>query len=200
MFTGLIREKGRVRGVERGSGVVRLRVEAPLLARGAREGDSIAVDGVCLTVTGRAADVLSFDVSPETVRRTTLADAAPGDAVNLEDALPADGRLGGHFVLGHVDGTGTVVSRSPSGETVVYTFRVPEDLARHLVPKGSVAIDGISLTINEVRGTTFTVTLIPHTLSQVTLGDRKPGDRVNIETDLLVKAVDRLTAGRGARR
>jgi riboflavin synthase len=192
MFTGLVREMGRVVRLERSSGGAVLVVEAPLTAPGAALGDSIAVSGVCLTVTAREGSRLSFDASGETLSLTTLGGLKPGDPVNIEESLTPSARMGGHFVLGHVDGVGRVDSVRPAGASAIMAVRVPSGLERYLVPKGSVAVDGVSLTINTVRGTVFTVNLIPHTLARVTLGRRRKGDPVNIETDILVKSVEKL--------
>ncbi len=199
MFTGLIKEMGTVAALERTADGAKLVVVAPRLGPRAAPGDSIAADGACLTMTMREGDRLSFDVSGETLARTTMGGLRPGDRVNLEDALTPSSPMGGHFVLGHVDGVGAIVSRRPAGKTAIITFRVPQELSRYLVPKGSVAVDGISLTVNEARGDTFTATLIPRTLESVTLGGKRVGDQVNIETDILVKSVDCLlgTTGRG---
>ncbi len=185
MFTGLIKTMGTVADV----GTAGITVDAGGLAGGAEVGDSVAVDGVCLTVTAIGGTRLVFDVSDETRSCTTVGSLRPGSRVNLEDALTPSSRIGGHFVLGHVDGVGRIASRRPRGAAVILGIRVPEELAGQLLPKGSVAVDGISLTVNDVRGTLFRVNLVPHTRSKVTLEFKRPGDAVNIETDLLVKAV-----------
>jgi riboflavin synthase len=185
MFTGLIKAIGTVAGVGSGS----ITVDAGPLAGDAAKGDSIAVDGICLTVTAVDGPRLTFDVSDETRSRTTAGRLRAGSRVNLEDALTPSARIGGHFVLGHVDGIGRIVSRKPKGQSVLVGIRVPESLAGEILPRGSVAVDGISLTVNELRGTQIVVNLVPHTRSAVTLEEKRPGDEVNIETDLLVKAV-----------
>jgi len=160
-------------------------------------GESVAIDGACLTVV--AFDATGFDVeaTPETLARTTLAGRRPGSRVNVERALQLGGRLGGHLVTGHVDATGTVRGFSRAGEAVIGELSYPAELAPFLVEKGSVAVDGVSLTVNEVGGEAFSVYLIPHTLEVTTLGERQPGDRVNLETDLIGKYVVRALAARG---
>ena len=172
-----------------------LTVSARKVLEDVRVGDSIAVNGVCLTVVSFDSGSFTVDVMPETFRRTNLHALSPGAPVNLERAMRAGGRFGGHFVQGHVDGTGVVVSRTPEANAVVFRIR-PNDpsLFRYLVPQGSVAVDGISLTVVSAdRGTgTFTVSIIPHTLRETSLGERKPGDVVNLECDLLGKYVDHL--------
>ncbi|HEX6207053.1 MAG TPA: riboflavin synthase [Actinomycetota bacterium] len=187
MFTGIVEERGVVR-----ASAPRLQIEAASVSADARTGDSISVDGVCLTVVDRAEGTLAFDVAPETVRRTTLGDLAEGNAVNLERPVTLATRLGGHLVQGHVDGVGEIASVVPEGDGVRMTVRVPEGLGRYLVEKGSVAVDGVSLTLAEVRPDGFAVALIPHTLEATGLGGKRPGDRVNLEMDLIAKYVERL--------
>ena len=193
MFTGLVREKGRVAAVKRSSGGTVLTVTAPVTAPGSGRGASVSVDGACLTVVRREGERLSFDVSGETLSRTTLGGLRPGDEVNLEEALTAVSKLGGHYVQGHVDGVGKVVTRLRKGNSILLTIRVPGGLERYLVSKGSIAVDGVSLTINEIRGVNFSVNIIPETLKATTLESRKAGERVNIETDILAKYVEKLT-------
>ena len=178
MFTGIVREVGRVVTFDDGRLVVDATTEAA-------PGDSVAVDGVCLTVVdgGR----LAFDLVPETLSRTTLGGLRPGDGVNIEPALRAGDPLGGHYVQGHVDGVGTI--RSVGDPT---WFDAPSGLLRYVVEKGSIAVDGVSLTVAAVDGAGFAVALIPHTLAETTLGKLEPGDRVNLETDVLAKYVERL--------
>jgi len=155
-------------------------------------GESIAVNGVCLTVVGHAPDELSFDVSPETLRHTNLGELKKGSAVNLERAMKFSDRFGGHLVSGHVDGVGTVVSVSPSGDYTYYRISAPSHILQVSVPKGSVAVDGISLTIVDLDESTLSVAIIPHTASETTIGQRRPGDRVNLEADMIGKYVARL--------
>ncbi len=163
-------------------------------------GESIAVNGVCLTVTARSPRRFTVDVSPETLRRSTLGSVAIGTRMNLERALRLTDRLGGHLVQGHVDGVGRLATIRPQGDWLLYRFTAPAALHRYLVEKGSIAVDGVSLTIFACRAGAFTVALIPHTLARTTLGERKPADRVNLETDVLMKHVAALLRRRGARR
>jgi riboflavin synthase len=166
------------------------------LANEVREGDSVAVDGCCLTVVLASEARLAFDAVPETLRRTTLGQRAAGDPVNLELPVKPSDRLGGHFVQGHVDAVSEVVARRVKGDDAVMTFRLPEALEGQVVEKGSVAIDGVSLTVMAVKGATFSVALIPHTLAVTTLGRRAPGDHVNLEGDILAKYVAALVRPR----
>ena len=174
-----------------------LAVERPAAYADAAPGESIAVSGVCLTVLPAPdPNVLTFDVSPETLSRTTLGDLLPGDGVNLERALAAGDRLGGHIVAGHVDGTAEVLAVRRAGDSWTFTFSLPAALARYAVEKGSIAVDGVSLTIAALREGSFDVAVIPHTFHETTLGARKAGDRVNLEVDVLGKYVERLLAAR----
>lgn len=196
MFTGLVEARGTVYEMWLAEGAARLTVEVPLhLAESARLGDSLAINGCCLTVVGIDGRRLAFDAGAETLTRTNLGELRPGDLVNLERPLAADGRLGGHFVQGHIDGTGAVERIERAGEWITMGFRVPQALARQMVPKGSVAVDGVSLTLVDVEAERFSVALIPHTLEVTTLGTRRPGDRVNIETDILGKYVEKMLSG-----
>ena len=189
MFTGIVEERGTVRS----AGPDRLEVACRTAARDARVGDSISVNGVCLTAVRVDPDRLAFDLSPETVKRTTLGDLAEGDPVNLERPVTLATRLGGHLVQGHVDGVGEVEEVEPDGEGGArMRVRAPDGLDRYLVDKGSVAVDGVSLTVAGIEGARFEVALIPHTLDATTLGARGPGDRVNLEIDVLAKYVERL--------
>lgn len=192
MFTGLVQAMGRISGREEAAGGVRLWVEAGDLAGESRTGDSVAVDGCCLTVVGREGGRLAFDVVPETRRRTTLGARRHGDRVNLELPLRPSDRLGGHFVQGHVDAVTALLERQGEGGEVVFRLPIPPELAGQVVEKGSVALDGVSLTVAGVRDGTFSVALIPHTLAVTTLGDRKPGDVLNVEGDILAKYVASL--------
>ena len=188
MFTGIVEHLGRVASAE-GS---RLVVSAGPLAADAGVGNSISVNGVCLTVVERAGDDLAFDLAEETLRRTTLGDLAPDDEVNLERPVTPATRLGGHVVQGHVDGVGRVAEVRDAGEGREVTIEVSGGLLRYAVEKGSIAVDGVSLTIAALDDGTFGVALIPHTLQSTTLGSRTRGDRVNLEMDVLAKHVERL--------
>ncbi|MDZ4859014.1 MAG: riboflavin synthase [Candidatus Hydrogenedentes bacterium] len=185
MFTGIIEEIG---AVSRRSGSD-LTILAQTVLEGMREGDSIAIDGTCLTVIAFTAESFVVQVSPETYKRTTLARLKPGDAVNLERALTAGARMGGHFVQGHVDGVGRVHSIVPQGEFALWRFQAPSEAARYLVSKGSITIDGISLTVVDPIGDTFDVAIIPATLQKTTLANKRPGDSVNMEADMLAKHI-----------
>lgn len=196
MFTGLIEEAGEVRGLAPHGAGWRLRVAAGGMLAMVALGDSIAVNGCCLTVAEIGPGEMIFDLLAETLRVTNLGDLRPGAAVNLESSLRAGGKLGGHFVTGHIDGTGEIVALEPRGADHHLRVRAPAGSGRLLVPKGSVAIDGISLTVGDVAGDTFSVWLIPHTWSVTNLAGRQVGDRVNLEFDLLGKYVDRLLAAR----
>ena len=192
MFTGIIEELGRVvaTGLNRASG--RLQLAADRVLDDCRIGDSIAVNGVCLTVTAIRQPVIDFDVSAETLRRSNLGRLKPGALVNLERALPADGRFGGHIVSGHIDATGSFNRRRQEGNAEILSFTAPPAVSRYLIEKGSIAIDGISLTIAELSGHDFSVAAIPHTLAVTTLGRLKPGAEVNLEVDLIAKYVEKL--------
>jgi riboflavin synthase len=205
MFPGIVEELGRVRSIEthRFDGHAehaRLHVACEEVVRDAAVGDSIAVSGCCLTVTTLPAPSegggFTADLMAETLRATALGDLAVGAPVNLERAMRADTRFGGHLVQGHVDAVGTVVDRNERPGTVFLTFEAPDEVARYLVPKGSVTIDGVSLTVVDLPAPgRFRVGLIPHTLEVTTFGDRQPGDRVNLEADVIAKYVERLLAG-----
>lgn len=190
MFTGIVREVGSVEAVEPFGEAVRLRVRAPETAGGAAVGDSVAVNGVCLTAVEAGDGVLSFEAVPETLRRSSLGRLAPGSAVNVEPSLRAGDRLGGHFVQGHVDGMGRV-RRADAAELEV---EASTDVLRYCVLKGSIAVEGVSLTIAGLGEDAFSVALIPHTRTATTLGALRPGDEVNLETDVLARHVERLLA------
>lgn len=192
MFTGIIQETGSVKSVEKKGTSGRITIEAVECARRVSTGDSIAVDGACLTVTEVRNGFFIADVSSETLSLTTLGDLGPGDRVNLETALTLSTPLGGHIVTGHVDGTGKVEAARASGDFVEIEFSAPSALMRQMVKKGSVAVDGISLTIAGLTGGGFRVAVIPHTLKLTTLAEKGPGASVNIETDILAKYVERL--------
>lgn len=194
MFTGLIEAVGRVVALRRGSERVVLELSAPLPASEIKIGDSVAVNGACLTVTAMQEGRFSFDVSPETVARTTFADLQPGSPVNLERALLFGGRLDGHLVTGHIDCVARLESSTRQGNAVLLDFSLPREQARMLVEKGSVAIEGVSLTVNRVTDNGFSVAIIPHTLARTTLAGITSGTKVNIETDIVGKYVARLVA------
>lgn len=195
MFTGIVRELGRVVSIDGGPDGVRLEIEAPQAAASAALGDSIAVSGCCLTVVGGSGGTLAFDAVPETLRRTTLGSLRPGDPVNVEPALRAGDPLGGHVVQGHVDGVGRVQSVEAEGEGLrVFVAAAPEIL-RYCVEKGSITVDGVSLTVAELSDDAFAVALIPHTLAETTLSDLTPGREVNLEVDALAKYAERLLGG-----
>jgi len=192
LFTGIIEEVGRVWSLRRHGESAVLGIEARSVAAELKPGDSIAVNGACLTVTDRRGDGFSCDLSPETLQRTTLGEARKGMAVNLERPLSFGGRLGGHFVQGHVDGIGRLVLRAPGGDGSMVTVEYPAELQRYLVSKGSVAVDGISLTIATLKGNAFTVAAIPFTLKMTNLGGLQIGSAVNLEVDILGKYVERF--------
>lgn len=196
MFTGLVRALGTVTASEDVDGAARLRVAAGAVRAGLAPGASVAVDGVCLTVASLTPDGFVADVMRETLDRTTVGEYRPGRRVNLEPALRADDRLGGHLVQGHVDGVGRVTARTRTPRWDDLTVAVGPRLARYLAEKGSVAVDGVSLTVTTVTGDAFGVSLIPTTLAETTLGARAVGDRVNVEVDVLAKYVERLLGGR----
>ena len=196
VFTGIVRERGRVATVEGGVEGVRLVVEAPTTSAQAALGDSIAVSGVCLTVVAADNGTLAFDAVPETLRRSSLADLGPGDSVNLEPALRAGEPLSGHYVQGHVDGVGRVRSVTPEGDALRLWIDPPGDVLRYLVEKGSVAVEGVSLTVAELDERGFAIALVPYTLAETTLGVLPPGAVVNLEVDVLAKYVERLVAPR----
>lgn len=195
MFTGLVRAVGTVESLAATDGAARIAIAAPSLADAVVPGASIAVAGVCLTVAEPTPTGFVADVMPETLSRTTLGAAAAGTAVNLEPALRADDRLGGHIVQGHVDGVGVVAGHEPGPRWDVVTVSLPARLARYVAEKGSVCVDGVSLTVTAVTDEAFSVSLIPTTLAETTLGALAVGDAVNIEVDVLAKYVERLLGG-----
>lgn len=194
MFTGIVEELGEVIALDRGGASARLTLHGPLVTEDATHGASIAVNGVCLTVVelDTAAGSFTVDVMAETLSRTGLGELAAGAPVNLERAMSASARFGGHIVQGHVDGTATVLHREPGDRWEVVTFTLPPTLARYVVEKGSITVDGVSLTVSAVGDDTFAVSLIPTTLALTTLGSRAVGDTVNLEVDVLAKYVERL--------
>jgi riboflavin synthase len=191
VFTGLVATKGRIAAVDRGDGGVRLAVETPLAAE-LDDGDSVAVNGVCLTARGVANGRFAADVMEETLRRSSLGPLGEGDEVNLELPLRASDRLGGHVVQGHVDAVGAVESVSEDGFARVVRVAAPADLLRYVVEKGSIAVDGVSLTVSAVDEAAFEVSLIPETLERTTLGSAQPGRKLNLEVDVLAKYVEKL--------
>jgi riboflavin synthase len=198
MFTGLVREVGEVGWLRRTDQTVQLLVEAPRIAGRVRTGESVAVNGCCLTVTAHRDRQLMFDLLQESLDRTNLGALKPGDPVNLERALRVDGRLGGHFVQGHVDCTAEVLELGEKGSDLRIDIALPADFARYAAFKGSIAVNGASLTIAALGPDRFTVWIIPHTLDHTNLGDLETGDRVNLEFDILAKYTERLLAGRVA--
>ncbi|HEY4396206.1 MAG TPA: riboflavin synthase [Acidimicrobiia bacterium] len=193
MFTGIIEELGSVRAIDRREGGARLEIAATTVLADARAGDSIAVNGCCLTVVDRGDDRWAADAVIETLERTALGSLEPGDSVNLERPLRLSDHLGGHLVQGHVDAVGHVAARTPLADgSTRFTFSAPSDVLRYVVEKGSVAVDGISLTVAALGDDSFDVAVIPHTLAVTTLGHKAPGAAVNLEADLIAKYVERL--------
>lgn len=200
MFTGIVEELGETVAVDDLGDAARLTVRGPQVTQDVANGDSIAVNGVCLTVASTSGDTFTADVMRETLNRSSLGALAPGTPVNLERSVRLADRLGGHLVQGHVDGTGTIISRTPAEHWDVVRIGLPPgppDLARYVVEKGSVAVDGISLTIVSVSATWFEVSLIPETLKRTTLGAKQPGETVNLEVDVMAKYVEKLLNAQG---
>jgi riboflavin synthase len=197
MFTGIVEDLGEVEVIEQLPDSARIAIRSATVTQDARPGDSIAVNGVCLTVTGLDAETGTFtaDVMGETLRRSSLKEIAPGVKVNLERSVRLEDRLGGHLVQGHVDGTGTILVRTPSAHWEVVRVWIPPGLARYVAEKGSVAVDGISLTVSAAGPDWFEVSLIPETLKRTTLGTRSPGEAVNLEVDVIAKYVEKLLGG-----
>lgn len=191
MFTGLVEGRGRVLSLKKG-GMARLEVTAGPLADGTRVGDSVSVNGACLTVNEKEGDTLVFYAMPETLRRTALGGLAGGSLVNLERAMKAEARFGGHIVQGHVDGVGEVLDVMPEGDAELWELSAPEGVIRYLVEKGSVCVDGISLTVVAVKDGSFTASILPQTKSATNLQSLSVGDRVNLEADVIAKYVERL--------
>lgn len=192
MFTGLVESMGAVCRIEPQGDGQRLQIEAEILGSDIELGESIAINGVCLTVVSKTKGEVSFQIAPETLRKTNLGMLKPGSKVNLERSLRLGDRLGGHWVQGHVDGTGTLLRREKDGGWERFVFQLPTSLSRYLVAKGSVTINGVSLTVVESSADSFSVALIPHTLAVTNLGLLQPGDVVNLEVDILAKYVERL--------
>lgn len=199
MFTGIIQSIGKISAIERKSGDFRLKIDTGKLPlNDAQLGDSIAVNGVCLTAIELGAHYFCADVSNETWSRTTLSEATTGTPVNLELALTPSTRMGGHIVSGHVDGVGKVIERKPDGRSVRFNINAPDSLAKYIAEKGSICINGISLTVNEVNGAVFGVNIVPHTLQETTLDDAVVGSLVNLEVDILARYMERLMKGEAA--
>ncbi|MGW8970857.1 riboflavin synthase [Streptomyces platensis] len=197
MFTGIVEELGEVAAVEDLGDASRFRLRGPVVTQDAKHGDSIAVNGVCLTVVDTADGEFTADVMAETLNRSSLGALAAGSRVNLERPMTLGGRLGGHLVQGHVDGTGTILERTPGEHWEIVKVALPATLSRYVVEKGSITVDGVSLTVVDAADDYFTISLIPTTLALTTLGIKKAGDPVNLEVDVLAKYVERLL-GRGA--
>ena len=197
MFTGLVEEIGLCEDLQRSAGSARLLIQAPSISLGVKIGDSISVNGCCLTAISIRDGIMAFDLLDETLQRTNLQDLIPGRKVNLERSLLADGRLGGHFVQGHVDATIPVVAILQQGSDLRIDFKVPPEFAAYVAYKGSVAINGVSLTIAEVTADSFAVWIIPHTATHTNLGDLREGDLVNLECDMLAKYAARIMQMRG---
>ncbi len=200
MFTGIVQEIGIFRKIEKTGRSCRLEIRSSAISKSVKTGDSVSVNGVCLTVVAKSKDTLTFDVMAETLRSTNLADFRIGDKVNLEGALKAGGSLDGHFVLGHIDCAGTIRDIIKSGGEFVITIAFPSDFNRLIVDKGSIAVDGVSLTVNNPGNGTFDLHLIPHTLKTTVLNVKKAGDKVNLEFDILGKYIERRGAPDGASR
>ncbi len=199
MFTGIIEAVGEIAEMEPKGEDLRLRIRTGKLDLGdVALGDSIAVSGVCLTVVDLPGDGFWADVSGETLARTVLGDLAPGSRVNLEKALTPTTRLGGHLVSGHVDGVGEVLERRPEGRSERFRIRAPAELAKYIAEKGSICVDGISLTVNAVEGAVFDLNIVPHTLAETTMDEFRPGRRVNLEVDLIARYLERLLLGERA--
>ena len=198
MFSGIIEDLGKVADLKQSADGALITLRTALPVAKIKIGDSIAVNGACLTVIAKARGIIKMDVSAETLRRTSLGDLKTGDPVNLERCLTLNTLLNGHIVAGHVDSVGRVIAVKPEGDSKLYTFEVAANEARYLVEKGSVAIDGISLTVFAIRGRRFSCALIPHTLKVTTMGVRQPGDKVNIESDMMAKYVERILGARAA--
>lgn len=197
MFTGIVEELGEITAVENLDDASRFRVRGPVVTEGAKHGDSIAVNGVCLTVVEHDADTFTADVMAETLKRSSLGALTTGSRVNLERPMVADGRFGGHIVQGHVDGTGTIIERLPSQHWEIVKISLPAELSRYVVEKGSITVDGVSLTVVDAGVDYFTISLIPTTLALTTLGLKQPGDPVNLEVDVIAKYVERMLGYQG---
>jgi riboflavin synthase len=195
MFTGIVEELGKLVSLEMGADSGVITIEADKVLQGTQLGDSIAVNGVCLTARAFGNGTFAADVMPETLRKSNLGNLKRGNLVNLERAMTLGGRLGGHLMLGHVDATGKVVSVRPEGTAIVYTMSAPEQVRRYILPQGSIGVDGISLTVARLEGDKFSVSLIPHTVRLTTLGNNGVGYEVNLEADVIGKYVARMLEG-----
>ena len=199
MFTGIIQAIGSIASLEQRGGDMRLGVQGGKLSMAdVNLGDSIAVSGVCLTVIEKTAHGFHADVSGETLKRTIIGTLAVDDAVNLEKALTLETRLGGHLVSGHVDGIGTVTERNEDSRSIRFTVQAPDELARYIATKGSICVDGVSLTVNAVDGASFELNIVPHTLAETTLRDYRAGQQINLEVDLVARYLERLLQGDAA--
>ncbi|MEV7300861.1 riboflavin synthase [Streptomyces clavifer] len=198
MFTGIVEELGEVTAVEKLDDASRFRLRGPVVTEGAKHGDSIAVNGVCLTVVDLGEHEFTADVMAETLNRSSLGALAAGSRVNLERPMALGGRLGGHIVQGHVDGTGRIIERTVSEHWEIVKISLPAELTRYVVEKGSITVDGVSLTVVDAGTDHFTISLIPTTLALTTLGVKGPGDPVNLEVDVIAKYVERLLGGTAA--
>ena len=191
MFTGIIEELAIVKSINKRSSGVRISIESKLCSSDAKIGDSISLSGSCLTIVSIDNGILSFDVSSETLKKSILADIKPDDMVNLERSLRADSRMGGHFITGHIDCVGELLLKKPEGEFIEISVRIPDEFMLFIAEKGSIAIDGISLTVNSIKKSTITLMIIPHTLENTTLKYKKQSQKLNIETDILAKYIHR---------
>jgi riboflavin synthase len=196
MFTGLVEEVGRVRSLSDEGDSVLLSIAAELVRDGLAQGDSVSVDGACLTVTALDGEGFQVGLAPETMRRTALDEVSEGSPVNLERAVRVGDRMGGHYVQGHIDATARILDFRPEADSLITTFEVPDSIGLYIVEKGFVAVDGISLTVTERVGSRFSVALVAYTREHVALADKRPGQRVNIEVDILAKYVESLLAAR----
>jgi riboflavin synthase len=192
MFTGIVEEMGEVRGIVRKRELLELSLKAEKVREDLKKGDSVSLNGVCLTVTNLERDTFKVEVMSETLRRTTLEELKVGDRVNLERALRANGRLGGHIVNGHIDGVGMIRSEKQKGEERIMEIVPPQEVLKYILPQGSVAVEGVSLTVGEQKNNSFTIFLIPYTLKNSNLGFKKIGDKLNLEVDILGKYIERL--------
>ncbi len=192
MFTGIITETGNVVSIKKAKNITILTIKSKEISKTAKVGDSISIDGVCLTVVSMDNDNLSFDISEETIKTTNLGDLSAGSSVNLEPAMGIHDRFGGHIVTGHIDGIGIIKSKRNLGDSMVISIDAQEDLLRYLVRKGSVAVDGISLTVVDVTDSYFSVVIIPHTATVTTLGEKRVGNTVNLEVDIIAKYIEKF--------
>ncbi|WLD91885.1 riboflavin synthase [Alkalihalobacillus sp. AL-G] len=196
MFTGIIEEIGTIQSVQHSRTAYEVAIKASKVLEDVNLGDSISVNGICLTVTSFSSSMFTVDVMPETLSSTNLKRLSTGDSVNLERAMAAGGRFGGHFVSGHIDGVGEIIKRTPKHNAIYYKIKAADELQRYFSVKGSVAVDGTSLTIFAVDDEGFTISLIPHTVQESVIGGKREGDQVNIECDLLVKHIEQLLSNR----